>query len=159
MNNPKNNNEKPKRRKKKKKQKRQDPQRFKDTQIPVEPPIPQCQVCEKQKANFYCTKCDVHYCQNCEPQVHTSSFLKKRHQEFIFQEPYNPFENSGYNRTEKCPIHQKNTLSRYSKNCKKLICSECVFDHTNLETIEFDQPMDFYKELINEQKKMHSESF
>ncbi|KAJ3426488.1 pep-cterm sorting domain-containing protein [Anaeramoeba flamelloides] len=57
------------------------------------------------------------------------------------------------NGTEKCPIHQNNKLSRYCKNCQKLICNECSFDHTNHETIAFDQPMDFYKELINEQKK------
>ncbi|KAJ6253420.1 hypothetical protein M0813_13434 [Anaeramoeba flamelloides] len=150
MNNPKN-QKKPKSNLKMNKQKRQDPQRLKDIRIPVEPLIPECEVCEKQKAHFYCTECKVHYCQNCESQVHTS-FLKKKHQEFTFQEPYDPQENN-------CPIHQNNKLSRYCKNCQKLICNECSFDHTNHETIAFDQPMDFYKELINEQKKCTQNHF
>ncbi|KAJ6227553.1 hypothetical protein M0813_09792 [Anaeramoeba flamelloides] len=150
MNNPKN-QKKPKSKLKMNKQKRQDPQRLKDIRIPVEPLIPECEVCEKQKAHFYCTVCKVHYCQNCESQVHTS-FLKKKHQEFTLQEPYNAQE-------KKCPIHQNKKLSRYCKNCQKLICSKCVFDHTNHETIAFDQPMDFYKELINEQKKFTKNHF
>ncbi|KAJ6255259.1 hypothetical protein M0813_11579 [Anaeramoeba flamelloides] len=149
-NNPKN-QKKPKSKLKMNKQKRQDPQRLKDIRIPVEPLIPECEVCERQKAHFYCTVCKVHYCQNCESQVHTS-FLKKKHKEFTFQEPYDPQENN-------CPIHQNNKLSRYCKNCQKLICSECVFDHTNHATIAFDQPMDFYKELINEQKKYTQNHF
>ncbi|KAJ6235353.1 hypothetical protein M0813_28634 [Anaeramoeba flamelloides] len=69
------------------------------------------------------------------------------------------FKNSENNRTEKCPIHQNNKLSRYCKNCKKLICNECSFDHANHETIAFDQSMDFYKELINEQKKCTQNHF
>ncbi|KAJ3429743.1 hypothetical protein M0812_25103 [Anaeramoeba flamelloides] len=150
MNNPKN-QKKPKSNLKMNKQKRQDPQSLKDIRIPVEPLIPECEVCEKQKAHFYCTVCKVHYCQNCESQVHTS-FLKKKHQEFTFQEPYDPQENN-------CPIHKNNNLSRYCKNCQKLICDKCVFDHTNHETIAFDQPMDFYKELINEQKKCTQNHF
>ncbi|KAJ6255177.1 hypothetical protein M0813_11658 [Anaeramoeba flamelloides] len=156
MNNPKN-NKKPIRVLKMKQQKRQDPQRLKDIQIPVEPLIPECEVCEKQIANFYCTKCEVHYCKACESELHTSSFLKKRHKEFISKEPYVPRENK--NRTEKCPIHQNNKLSRYCKNCQKVICDKCVFDHTNHETIAFDQPMDFYKELINEQNKCTKNHF
>ncbi|KAJ3429859.1 tripartite motif-containing protein [Anaeramoeba flamelloides] len=58
-----------------------------------------------------------------------------------------------------CPIHQNNKPSRYCKNCQKLICDKCSFDHTNHETIAFDQPMDFYKELINEQKKCTQNHF
>ncbi|KAJ6245816.1 hypothetical protein M0813_20236 [Anaeramoeba flamelloides] len=143
-NNPKN-QKKPKSNLKMNKQKRQDPQRLKDIRIPVETLIPECEVCEKQKAHFYCTECKVHYCQNCESQVHTS-FWKRKHNGSIFQEPYIPQENN-------CPIHKNNKLSRYCKNCQKLICDKCSFDHTNHETIAFDQPMDFYKELINEQKK------
>ncbi|KAJ6238458.1 tripartite motif-containing 33 [Anaeramoeba flamelloides] len=140
------------------KQKSQDPETLRNVRIPVEPLIPECEVCEKQKANFYCTECKVHYCQNCESQVHTS-FWKRKHNGSIFQEPYIPQENSNNNRTEKCPIHQNNKLSRYCKNCQKLICDKCVFDHTNHETIAFDQPMDFYKELINEQKKLTQNHF
>ncbi|KAJ6251291.1 hypothetical protein M0813_15172 [Anaeramoeba flamelloides] len=139
------------------KQKRQDPESLKDIRIPVEPLIPECEVCERQKAHFYCTKCEVHYCKACESELHTSSFLKKRHKEFVSKEPYVPRENN--NGIEKCPIHQNNKLSRYCKNCKKLICNECSFDHTNHETIAFDQPMDFYKELINEQKKCTKNHF
>ncbi|KAJ6237804.1 spry domain containing socs box protein [Anaeramoeba flamelloides] len=75
----------------KKNQKSQGPKRSKDIRIPVEPQIPQCEVCEEKKADFYCTECKVHYCQNCESEVHTSSW-KKKHEEFIFQEPYVPRE-------------------------------------------------------------------
>ncbi|KAJ6230446.1 pep-cterm sorting domain-containing protein [Anaeramoeba flamelloides] len=197
-NNPKN-QKKPKSKLKMNKQKRQDPQRLKDIRIPLEPLIPECQVCEKQKANFYCTECKVHYCQNCESQVHTS-FWKRKHNGSIFQEPYIPQEKKKLKaeivfesdetrvlrnkirhqeeqeeldekkklereqerrrtRINNCPIHQNNKLSRYCKNCQKLICNECVFDHTNHETIAFDQPMDFYKELINEQKKCTQNHF
>ncbi|KAJ6254818.1 zinc finger protein [Anaeramoeba flamelloides] len=73
----------------KKKQKSQDIKILRDIRIPVEPKIPQCQVCEKKKADFYCTECKVHYCQNCKSEVHTS-FWKKKHKDFIFQEPYVP---------------------------------------------------------------------
>ncbi|KAJ6250163.1 tripartite motif-containing protein [Anaeramoeba flamelloides] len=66
---------------------------------------------------------------------------------------------SDNNRTENCPIHQNLTLSRYCKNCQKLICEKCSLDHTNHETISFDQPMDFYQELINEQKKCTQNHF
>ncbi|KAJ6255258.1 zinc finger protein [Anaeramoeba flamelloides] len=75
------------------KQKRQDPQSLKDIRIPVEPLIPECEVCERQKAHFYCTECKVHYCKACESELHTSSFLKKRHKEFISKEPYVRQEN------------------------------------------------------------------
>ncbi|KAJ6252074.1 b-box zinc finger protein [Anaeramoeba flamelloides] len=73
----------------KKNQKSQGPKRLRDIQIPAEPQIPQCEVCEEKKADFYCSIDKVHYCQNCELEVHTS-FLKKKHKEFIFQEPYDP---------------------------------------------------------------------
>ncbi|KAJ3428056.1 zinc finger protein constans-like [Anaeramoeba flamelloides] len=77
----------------KKKQKSQDPKRLKDIRIPVEPQIPQCEVCEEKKADFYCTKCEVHYCKACESELHTSSFLKKSHKEFVSKEPYVSREN------------------------------------------------------------------
>ncbi|KAJ3447206.1 hypothetical protein M0812_07433 [Anaeramoeba flamelloides] len=78
----------------KKNQKSQGSNRLRDIQIPVETQIPHCEVCEERKADFYCTECKVHYCQNCESEVHTSSFWKKRHKEFIFQEPYFPQESN-----------------------------------------------------------------
>ncbi|KAJ6230368.1 e3 ubiquitin-protein ligase trim [Anaeramoeba flamelloides] len=73
----------------KKKQKSQDPKRSRDLRIPVEPLVPQCEVCEAKKADFYCTKCEFYYCKNCESQVHTP-FFKKKHQEFIYKEPFIP---------------------------------------------------------------------
>ncbi|KAJ3426518.1 zinc finger protein constans-like [Anaeramoeba flamelloides] len=120
-NNPKN-QKKPKSKLKMNKQKRQDPkrskeiqdpQRLKDIRIPVEPLIPECEVCERQKAHFYCTVCKVHYCQNCESQVHTS-FLKKKHKEFTFQEPYDPQEKKQINMKLVKKNYQKlNELTQY----------------------------------------------
>ncbi|KAJ6237803.1 e3 ubiquitin-protein ligase trim56 [Anaeramoeba flamelloides] len=105
----------------KKNQKSQDPKRLKDIRIPVEPQIPQCEVCEEKKADFYCTECKVHYCQNCESEVHTSSFWKKRHKEFIFQEPYVPREKINSNL---CDKHNKE-LCLYCKDENELICGDC----------------------------------
>ncbi|KAJ6237795.1 tripartite motif-containing protein [Anaeramoeba flamelloides] len=104
-----------------KNQKSQGPKRSKDIRIPVEPQIPQCEVCEEKKADFYCTECKVHYCQNCESEVHTSSFWKKRHEEFIFQEPYVPREKINSNL---CDKHNKE-LCLYCKDENELICGDC----------------------------------
>ncbi|KAJ6255740.1 hypothetical protein M0813_11061 [Anaeramoeba flamelloides] len=68
-------------------------------------------------------------------------------------------EDSDENSTENCTIHQKSKLSRYCKNCQKLICSECSFEHTDHEIISFDQSMDFYQELIKEQKQCTQNHF
>ncbi|KAJ6237765.1 tripartite motif-containing protein [Anaeramoeba flamelloides] len=105
----------------KKKQKSQDPKRLRDIQIPVEPLIPQCEICEEKKADFYCTKCEVHYCKACESELHTSSFLNKRHTEFISKEPYFPQEKINSNL---CDKHKKE-LSLYCKDDNKLICIKC----------------------------------
>ncbi|KAJ6252076.1 hypothetical protein M0813_14625 [Anaeramoeba flamelloides] len=112
--------EKPKKRKQKKKQKSQDPKTLRDIRIPVEPKIPQCQVCEEKKADFYCSIDKVHYCQNCESEVHTS-FLKKKHKEFIFQEPYDPRKEINSNL---CDKHNKE-LCLYCKDENELICGDC----------------------------------
>ncbi|KAJ3435726.1 pep-cterm sorting domain-containing protein [Anaeramoeba flamelloides] len=94
------------------KQKSQDPETLRNVRIPVEPLIPECEVCEKQKANFYCTECKVHYCENCESQVHTS-FWKRKHNGFIFQEPYIP--------QEKSEILQKENNLKFNKILQKWI--------------------------------------
>ncbi|KAJ6239924.1 hypothetical protein M0813_24845 [Anaeramoeba flamelloides] len=112
--------EKPKKIKKKKKQKSQDPKTLRAIRIPVEPQISQCMVCEEKKADFYCTECKVHYCQNCESEVHTS-FWKKKHKEFIFQEPYFPQEKINSNL---CDKHNKE-LCLYCKDENELICGDC----------------------------------
>ncbi|KAJ6252916.1 hypothetical protein M0813_13779 [Anaeramoeba flamelloides] len=78
------------------------------TTYPIQVFIPQCEVCEKNRSDFYCTECKVHYCQNCESEVHTS-FWKKKHKEFIFQEPYVP----------------RIKLSLFCKDENKLICTGC----------------------------------
>ncbi|KAJ3427759.1 b-box zinc finger protein [Anaeramoeba flamelloides] len=93
----------------KKKQKSQDPKRLRNIRIPVELEIPQCEVCEEKKADFYCTECKVHYCQNCESEVHTS-FWKKKHKEFIFQEPYVPRKKINSNL---CGKHKKELCLYY----------------------------------------------
>ncbi|KAJ3426520.1 tripartite motif-containing protein [Anaeramoeba flamelloides] len=114
-----------------------------------------CDVCleddRKVEAIVYCHDCEENQCEECD-LIHQNRRFKKHRRTDL--KP-----NSDNNRTEKCPIHQNNKLSRYCKNCKKLICNECVFEHTNHETIAFDQPMDFYKELINEQKKFTQNHF
>ncbi|KAJ3428069.1 zinc finger protein constans-like [Anaeramoeba flamelloides] len=112
--------EKPKKRKKKKKQKSQDPKRLRDIQIPFEHKIPQCQVCEEKKADCYCTECKVHYCQNCEPKVHTPFSLKK-HINFIYQEPYVSRKKINSNL---CDKHNKE-LCLYCKDENELICGDC----------------------------------
>ncbi|KAJ6239523.1 tripartite motif-containing protein [Anaeramoeba flamelloides] len=58
----------------KKKQESQDPKRSKEIQYPIGLEIHEgkerkaCEVCEKPKSDFYCTKCEIHYCKNCETQ-------------------------------------------------------------------------------------------
>ncbi|KAJ3428005.1 tripartite motif-containing 33-like [Anaeramoeba flamelloides] len=88
---------------------------------PIQAFIPQCEVCEENRSDFYCTECKVHYCKKCESEVHTSSFWKKKHQEFIFQEPYVPRKNTDLNL---CDKHKKE-LSLYCKDENELICTEC----------------------------------
>ncbi|KAJ6252891.1 hypothetical protein M0813_13753 [Anaeramoeba flamelloides] len=133
---------------KKKKQKSQDPKRLRDIRIPVEPQIPRCEVCEEKKADFYCTECKVHYCKACESEVHTSSFWKKRHKEFIFQEPDFPQEKINSNL---CDKHKKE-LSLYCKDDNKLICTKCyetcrINNHSILG-------LDEYSNEISEKIKM-----
>ncbi|KAJ6237766.1 hypothetical protein M0813_26559 [Anaeramoeba flamelloides] len=139
--------EKPKRRKKKKKQKNQDPKRLRDIQIPFEHQIPQCEVCEEKKADCYCTKCKIHYCQNCEPQVHTPFFWKK-HINFIYKEPYVSRKKINSNL---CDKHKKE-LSLYCKDDNKLICTKCyetcrINNHSILG-------LDEYSNEISEKIKM-----
>ncbi|KAJ3451553.1 tripartite motif-containing protein [Anaeramoeba flamelloides] len=105
----------------KKNQKSQDPKSLRDIRIPVEPKIPQCEVCEEKKADFYCTKCEVHYCKACESELHTSSFLKKRHKEFISKEPYVSQEEI---ESKLCDKHNKE-LCLYCKDDNELICTKC----------------------------------
>ncbi|KAJ3435694.1 hypothetical protein M0812_19436 [Anaeramoeba flamelloides] len=112
--------EKHKKRSKKEKQNKKDRKRLRDLQIPVERTISKCQLCEEEKADFYCTKCEVHYCQNCELQLHTH-YLKKKHFKFVFKEPY--IQRKVIN-TNKCEKHQEK-LSLYCKDENKLICTEC----------------------------------
>ncbi|KAJ3427583.1 hypothetical protein M0812_25207 [Anaeramoeba flamelloides] len=99
--------EKPKKRKKKKKKKSQGPKTLRDIRIPVEPQIPQCEVCEEKKADFYCTECKVHYCQNCESEVHTSFFEEKSIK--------NSFsKNLIFHKRKSIPIYATNTIKNYS---------------------------------------------
>ncbi|KAJ3428110.1 ring/u-box superfamily protein [Anaeramoeba flamelloides] len=81
--------EKLKRRKKKKNPESNDPKKLGETNIPVEQPTSQCELCKERKADFYCTKCEVHYCNNCEDKSHIP-LMEKKHKEFIFKEPYIP---------------------------------------------------------------------
>ncbi|KAJ6244687.1 hypothetical protein M0813_21030 [Anaeramoeba flamelloides] len=113
-----------------------------------------CDVCleddQKVEAIVYCHDCEENQCEECDSMHQMKKFRKHRRTD---PKP------KDLNSTEKCPIHQKSKLSRYCKNCQKLICSECSFEHTNHETVAFDQSMDFYKELINEQKQCTQNHF
>ncbi|KAJ6248390.1 hypothetical protein M0813_17728 [Anaeramoeba flamelloides] len=101
---------------------------------------------QKVAAIIYCQDCGENQCEECS-SVHKI----RRYKNHVRTDP-KP-KTKDIVGTEKCPIHQSCKLNRYCKNCQKLICSECSFEHSNHETISFDQPMDFYKELINKQKK------
>ncbi|KAJ3441587.1 b-box zinc finger protein [Anaeramoeba flamelloides] len=116
-------------------------------QVPVELPGPQCEVCEETKADFYCTKCEAHYCQNCESEVHTL-FWKKKHKEFIFKEPYTPQKKINHNICDK----HKEKLSLYCQNENRLICSECyeICRKNNHSILGLNE----YSNEIYEKKKM-----
>ncbi|KAJ6239799.1 tripartite motif-containing protein [Anaeramoeba flamelloides] len=105
---------------KKKKQDNEDPKIQRDIRIPVEPLIPQCEVCEEKKADFYCSIDKVHYCKNCESDVHTP-FLKKKHKESIFKEPYIQQKEII---SDLCDKHQEK-LSLYCQDENELICTGC----------------------------------
>ncbi|KAJ6254378.1 hypothetical protein M0813_01214 [Anaeramoeba flamelloides] len=113
-----------------------------------------CDVClqddRKVEAIVYCDDCKENQCKECDSMHQMTKFRKHRR-------TYPKIKD--LNSTENCPSHQNSKLSRYCKNCQKLICSECLLDHTNHETISFDQPMDFYKELIDEQKQCTQNHF
>ncbi|KAJ6245152.1 hypothetical protein M0813_20601 [Anaeramoeba flamelloides] len=141
------------------KQKRQDPQSLKDIQIPVEPLIPECEVCEKQKANFYCTKCEVHYCKACESELHTSSFLKKRHKEFVSKEPYVPRETQEKPKSEfprLCNEHKNKPYEFFCIDHKQLLCSHCLtLNHRNCNQVVnlkegYEKIQNELEEVINE---------
>ncbi|KAJ6229844.1 hypothetical protein M0813_07432 [Anaeramoeba flamelloides] len=98
---------------------------------------------KKVVAKVYCQDCDENQCEECD-----SMHKNKKFKSHVRTDPQTNNSSS-----EKCPIHQNSKLTRYCKNCQKLICDKCVFEHSNHETISFNQSMDFYKELIKEQKK------
>ncbi|KAJ3425993.1 hypothetical protein M0812_28440 [Anaeramoeba flamelloides] len=104
----------------------------------------------KVKAIVYCNDCEENQCEECD-----SMHKMRRFSKHVRTDP----KPKDLNSTENCPIHQKSKLSKYCKNCQKLICSECSFEHTDHEIISFDQSMDFYKELINEQKQCTQNHF
>ncbi|KAJ3425985.1 pep-cterm sorting domain-containing protein [Anaeramoeba flamelloides] len=127
-----------------------------------------CDVCLKEdnkkvEAKVYCQNCEENQCENCN-LVHKSRRFRNHVRTDLKQakttddQDQDPAD-SNDNFTEKCPIHQKSKLSRYCKNCQKLICDECGFEHINHETISFDQSMDFYQELIKEQKQCTQNHF
>ncbi|KAJ6226983.1 hypothetical protein M0813_10521 [Anaeramoeba flamelloides] len=131
------------------------------TKLPIQPKaqnskeeIIWCDACleddRKVEAIVYCHDCEENQCEECDSMHQMRKFRKHRRTD---PKPKN------LNTTEKCPIHQNNKLSRYCTNCQQLICSECSFEHTNHEAISFDRSMDFYKELINEQKQCTQNHF
>ncbi|KAJ3446341.1 tripartite motif-containing 33-like [Anaeramoeba flamelloides] len=113
-----------------------------------------CDVClleenKKVQAFIYCHDCDENICQNCD-SIHKRGKFKKHKRDLIKKQGN---EENDFEPTKNCRIHKNTKLTRYCNICQKLICSECSFEHSGHETISFDQPIDFYQELINEQKK------
>ncbi|KAJ3447649.1 tripartite motif-containing protein [Anaeramoeba flamelloides] len=113
-----------------------------------------CDYCFKKKnqtvaAISYCQDCNENQCEECD-SIHRSP---------RFSDHVRTNLNQNNNSADKCLIHQNSKLTRYCKNCQKLICDKCVFGHSNHETISFDQPIDFYKELIREQKNCTQNHF
>ncbi|KAJ6236958.1 hypothetical protein M0813_27307 [Anaeramoeba flamelloides] len=84
-----------------------------------------CEVCSKEDAEFYCSKCPVYYCQKCEAQVH-GHFLKKKHEKFISQDTFiENQESKEKNNNNKCPKHKQN-LQFYCEEEDQLKCSTCI---------------------------------
>ncbi|KAJ6228816.1 tripartite motif-containing protein [Anaeramoeba flamelloides] len=84
-----------------------------------------CEVCSKEDAELYCSKCTIHYCQNCEAQVHTP-FLKKKHEKFISQDTFIESQKSKKNNiNHKCPKHNQK-LQFYCKKEDQLKCPDCI---------------------------------
>ncbi|KAJ6238835.1 cellulose synthase operon protein c [Anaeramoeba flamelloides] len=81
-----------------KKKEKKDPKQLKDIQIPVNIPIPKCEVCKKKSAAFYCELDKIHYCKKCETKVHPIPLMKEKHAKFIFKEPYIGFLKKEQNR-------------------------------------------------------------
>ncbi|KAJ6236964.1 hypothetical protein M0813_27313 [Anaeramoeba flamelloides] len=67
-----------------------------------------CEVCSKEYAEFYCSKCPVHYCQKCEAQVHVKKESKEKN-----------------NNNTKCPKHNQK-FKFYCEEEDQLICRECI---------------------------------
>ncbi|KAJ3447673.1 bonus isoform c-related [Anaeramoeba flamelloides] len=104
---------------------------------------------QKVVAIVYCQDCDENQCEECD-SIHKTKKFRKHVRKDLEQ---------NNNSADKCLIHQNSKLTRYCKNCQNLICNECSFGHTNHETIPFDQSIDFYKELIKEQKQCTKNHF
>ncbi|KAJ6229769.1 tripartite motif-containing protein [Anaeramoeba flamelloides] len=104
---------------------------------------------KKVAAISYCQDCNENQCEECD-SIHKNKKFKNHVRTNLKQNNYS---------ADKCLIHQNSKLTRYCKNCQKLICDKCIFDHSNHETISFDQPIDFYKELIREQKNCTQNHF
>ncbi|KAJ6254049.1 cellulose synthase operon protein c [Anaeramoeba flamelloides] len=73
---------------KQKKKENKDPRQLKDIRIPVDLPVPKCEVCQKKRSAYYCELDKIHYCKKCESKVHTLPLMKEKHAKFIFKEPY-----------------------------------------------------------------------
>ncbi|KAJ3429261.1 putative protein-related [Anaeramoeba flamelloides] len=129
----KNKKETKKNNKKKKEEKIQKESKNKEKNVPIGLPSTRrikCEVCSKEDAEFYCSKCPVYYCQKCEAQVHTP-FWKKKHEKFISQDIF--IENhdkkskkeSKETNNNRCPKHKKK-FKFYCEKEDQLICRKSI---------------------------------
>ncbi|KAJ3424362.1 tripartite motif-containing 59-related [Anaeramoeba flamelloides] len=92
--------------------------------VGIQTDLPLCEGCEKAASEFYCSRCKIYYCRNCElTEVH-GKLLKKKHQKYIQNLS---FKETSDNIQVKCKKHDQKFIN-YCKNEKILICAECVED-------------------------------
>ncbi|KAJ3447996.1 e3 ubiquitin-protein ligase triml1-related [Anaeramoeba flamelloides] len=114
---------------------------------------PVCQICCKERSNFYCKKCQVSFCLNCEKDVHTP-FLKKQHQNClrdlsIFRQKILP--------KTRCNKHNKK-FTHFCVKENRLICSKCVLDCSQNKhlIISFKTATkQFSKRIAEHEKRIH----
>ncbi|KAJ6228815.1 spry domain containing socs box protein [Anaeramoeba flamelloides] len=116
-----------------------------------------CEVCSKENAKFFCSQCNVHYCQNCESEVN-DNFLKKKHEQFISQDTFverrvKKESKEKNNINNRCPKHNQK-LQFYCQEEDQLICREEMIkkikkekEKLNLSKEIFDPKMN-YKNVI-----------
>ncbi|KAJ3423685.1 hypothetical protein M0812_30219 [Anaeramoeba flamelloides] len=77
--------------------------------------VPKCQICENNRQENYCSKCEIGYCNECQDKVHTKE-VQPFHLKWVvkvFSDEHNI-----------CPTHKKPFL-KFCTEHKMLVCEEC----------------------------------